>query len=179
MAENRHGIIPGMEATFGGIAWDVIQVGRDWAKCIAATCIAARAFDSKSRNDFAASDLREWLNSEFFRVLLTNGVPEEMFEPSIVSLVADDGLKSYGWDRARIRLISCNEYRDCRRYISWGADFWWTVTADSPRNDLVRVIVTDGSLHFKRAAEIGGVRPLCCLDTDLLEKYIDDPWIIE
>lgn len=147
MTENKHGITPKTEFTMGGIAWTVIQTGESWVKCIASECVEERAFDEGNKNDFAASSLRAYLNGEFLQRLIDAGAPEAMFEEFAVDLTADDGLKRYGTDLARIGLITCDEYRALRENIpplpnSW----WWTATPDSPINHFVRYVRADGAL---------------------------------
>ena len=63
MTENKHGFMPKQEITIGGIAFTIIQTAESWVKSIASECIGYGAFDAKNRNDFAASDIREFLNS--------------------------------------------------------------------------------------------------------------------
>ena len=111
MTENKHGFMPKQEITIGGIAFTIIQTAESWVKCIASECIGNGAFDAKNRNDFAASDIREFLNGEFLQKLIGAGAPEAMFEYFNVDLTADDGLKDYGGDCVRVGLITCDEYR--------------------------------------------------------------------
>lgn len=104
MTENKHGFTPKTEFTMGGIAWTIIQTGESWVKCIASKCVEERVFDEENKNDFAASSLRAYLNGEFLQRLIDAGAPEAMFEEFAVDLTADDGLKQYGTDSARIGL---------------------------------------------------------------------------
>ena len=101
MTENKHGFAPKQEIKIGGIAFTIIQTAESWVKCIASECIGERAFDAQNRNDFAASDIREFLNGEFLKRLIAEGAPEEMFEHFNVDLTADDGLShlnnNFGW----------------------------------------------------------------------------------
>lgn len=147
MKENKHGFEPKQEFTMGGIAWTVIQTGADWVKCIASDCVEERAFDEENKNDFAASSLRDYLNGDFFRRLIKAGAPEDMFEPFNIDLTADDGLKNYGGDRVRIGLITCEEYRLLRGNIpALPNKWWWTATPDSPTNNFVRYVNSDGAV---------------------------------
>lgn len=174
MKENKHGFEPKTEFTIGGIAFTVIQTGEDWVKCITSECVEERAFDAKNRNDFAASDIRAYLNGEFLRRLIAAGAPEEMFEYFNIDLTADDGLKTYGGDRVRVGLITCEEYRLFREHIpALPNDWWWTATADSPINSFVRGVYSDGSLDHRDACfGDGGVRPLCNLKSEILKSYL-------
>ena len=175
MKENKHGFEPKQEFTMGGIAWTVIQTGADWVKCIASKCVEERAFDEENKNDFAASSLRAYLNGEFLRRLIKAGAPEEMFEYFNIDLTADDGLKSYGGDRVRIGLITCEEYRLLRGNIPALPDcWWWTATPDSPINNFVRSVYSDGSLSYVGACSgSSGVRPLCNLKSEILVSYLN------
>ena len=175
MKESKHGFEPKQEFTMGSIAWTVIQTGEDWVKCIASECVEERAFDEKNKNDFAASDIRAYLNGDFFRRLIKAGAPEEMFEYFNIDLTADDGLKNYGGDRVRIGLITCDEYRLLREHIpALPNDWWWTATADSPNNPFVRYVNTGGTLDCINACNgYRGIRPLCNLKPEILVSYLN------
>ena len=162
MTENKHGFAPKQEIKIGGIAFTIIQTAESWVKCIASECIGERAFDAQNRNDFAASDIREFLNGEFLKRLIAEGAPEEMFEHFNVDLTADDGLRDYGGDRVRVGLITCDEYRLLRGNIPALPDtWWWTATPDSPKNPYVRYVNSGGSLNYGYAWYGNrGVRPL-------------------
>lgn len=175
MTENKHGFAPKQEIKIGGIAFTIIQTAESWVKCIASECIGERAFDAQNRNDFAASDIREFLNGEFLKRLIAEGAPEEMFEHFNVDLTADDGLRDYGGDRVRVGLITCDEYRLLRGNIPALPDtWWWTATPDSPKNPYVRFVFSGGALgHGGAWLGSGGVRPLCVLKSEILKSYLD------
>lgn len=172
---NKHGFEVKQEITIGGIAFTVIQTEAERVKVIASNTIGDRAFDAKNRNDFAASDLRAYLNGEFLQKLIEAGAPEEMFEEFEIDLTADDGLKQYGKDRARVGLITCDEYRALRDNIPPLPDtLWWTATPDSPVNSYVRNVYADGTSYSLSAYYgNGGVRPLCVLKSEILVSYLD------
>lgn len=175
MKKNKHGFEPKQEFTMGGIAWTVIQTGANWVKCIASECVEERAFDEKKENDFAASDICAYLNGEFLRRLIKAGAPEEMFEYFHIDLTAEDGLKNYGFDRVRIGLITCEEYRLLRGNISTLPNrWWWTATPSSPINSFVRRVNSDGTLG-NGFAYYGsyGVRPVCVLKSEILVSYLN------
>ena len=175
MKKNKHGFEPKQEFTMGGIAWTVIQTGANWVKCITSECVEERAFDAKNRNDFAASDICAYLNGKFLRRLIKAGAPKEMFEYFHIDLTAEDGLKNYGFDRVRIGLITCEEYRFLRGNIPTLSNrWWWTATPDSPINTCVRNVYSDGTLGNGFAYEYGsyGVRPVCVLKSEILKSYL-------
>lgn len=172
--ENKHGFEVKQEITIGGIDFTVIQTEAERVKVIASNTIGDRAFDAKNRNDFAASGVRAYLNGEFLKKLIEAGAPEEMFEEFEIDLTADDGLKQYGKDRARVGLITCDEYRALRDNIPPLPDtWWWTATPDSPVNSFVRYVDTDGTLNNNIAySGYYGVRPLCVLKSEILVSYL-------
>ena len=175
MKKNKHGFEPKQEFTMGGIAWTVIQTGANWVKCITSDCIEERAFDEKKENDFAASDICAYLNGEFLRRLIKAGASEEMFEYFHIDLTAEDGLKNYGFDRVRIGLITCEEYRLLRGNIPTLPNrWWWTATPSSPINSFVRRVNSDGTLGNGFAYYSSyGVRPVCVLKSEILVSYLN------
>lgn len=174
MTTNKNGIEVKAQFTIGGIAWTVIQTAESWVKCIASEIIEERAFDKQNRNDFASSDLRAYLNGEFLQKMIGAGAPEEMFEHFNIDLTADDGLKTYGGDRVRVGLITCDEYRLLRENIPHVDGWWWTATADSPINPFVRDVNSDGTLDSSGASHgVSGVRPLCVLKSEILVSYLN------
>ncbi|MBQ4269925.1 MAG: hypothetical protein IJB97_09805 [Clostridia bacterium] len=174
MTTNKNGIEVKAQFTIGGIAWTVIQTAESWVKCIASEIIEERAFDAQNRNDFASSDLRDYLNGEFLQKMIGAGAPEEMFEHFNIDLTADDGLKTYGGDRVRIGLITCDEYRLLRENIPHVDGWWWTATADSPINPYVRCVRSVGALYNDNAYYgFRGVRPLCVLKSEILVSYLN------
>lgn len=174
MTTNKNGIEVKAQFTIGGIAWTVIQTAESWVKCIASEIIEERAFDAQNRNDFASSDLRAYLNGEFLQKMIGAGAPEEMFEYFNIDLTADDGLKTYGGDRVRVGLITCDEYRLLRENVPHVDGWWWTATADSPINPYVRSAYSDGTLnHYNACYGNYGVRPLCVLKSEILVSYLN------
>ena len=175
MTENKHGFMPKQEITIGGIAFTIIQTTESWVKCIASECIGEGAFDAENRNDFAASDIREFLNGEFLQKLIGAGAPEAMFGYFNVDLTADDGLKDYGGDRVRVGFITCDEYRFLLGNIpELPGIWWWAATPDSPKNSYVRCVGSDGTLNSNSAYNRNcGIRPLCVLESGILKSYLD------
>lgn len=174
MTENKYGFIPKQEITVGGVNFTIIQTAENWVKCITSEFIDNGAFDTKNRNDFATSDIREFLNGEFLQKLIEAGAPEEMFEYFNIDLTADDGLKDYGGDRVRVGLITHDEYRLLRGNIPELPDTWWTATPDSPKNNFVCYVDSDGTLSSYNASYGNvGIRPLCVLKSEILKSYLD------
>lgn len=175
MTKNKHGFMPTEKIEIGGIEFTIIQTAESWVKCIASECIGECAFDTKNRNNFATSNIREFLNGEFLQKLIEAGAPEEMFEYFNVDLTDDDGLKDYGGDRVRVGLITCDEYRLLRGNIpGLTGTWWWTATPDSSKNNFVRNVYSDGTLNSNNASFGNiGVRPICVLKSEILKSYLD------
>ena len=173
--EMKNPFMPKQEITVGGVKFTIIQTAESWVKCIASECIGNGVFDAKNRNNFAVSDIREFLNGEFLHKLIEAGAPEAMFEYFNVDLTADDGLKDYGGDCVRVGLITCDEYRILRGNIPELPDtWWWTATPDSPKNSYVRYVASDGTLNYLSAyGGYSGVRPICVLKSEILKSYLD------
>lgn len=173
MTANKQGFEPKTEFKMGGIRWTIIETEEEWVKCLASEIVEERAFDAQNRNDFGISDLREYLNGEFFEKLTAAGAPEEAFGYFDIDLTADDGLNNYARDRVRIGLITCEEYRRLRGNIPPVDGWWWTATPDSPINSFVRYVYSGGTLNSYYAYRGSrGVRPLCILKSSILVSYL-------
>ena len=174
MTENKDGFELGTRFEMGGIKWAIIQTAENSVKCIAAEIVERRAFDEENKNDFSVSGVREYLNGDFLKKIIRAGAPEEAFLPFKIDLTADDGLEDYGFDRVRVGLITCDEYRALRKNIPDVDGWWWTATPDSPINSFVRFVYSDGTLIYNNAYYgFGGVRPLCNLKSEILKSFLD------
>lgn len=136
-----------------------------------------RRFD-ENINDWRDSELRNWLNENFLYALIDNGAKEEDFLEFERDLTADDGIKDYGSCKDRISLITCEEYRKYREFISLINNWWWTLTPYSclaSNSYSVRIVYYDGSLSWYNAYYGSyGVRPLCNLKSEILVSTIED-----
>lgn len=168
--ENVHGFQKGDAFNLGGVFWNVIETGADWLKCISVETVAFRPFDQKNSNDFASSDLRAYLNEDFLNRIFARGVDRAIFKKFPIDLTACDGLDYYGWDLTTVGLITCDEYREARKYIRPAENcWWWMATPDSTKNNYVRGVAADGSVGYSAAnTKTCGVRPVCLLDTERL-----------
>ena len=131
-----------------------------------------RAFDEEDKNDWRTSDLREYLNDDFYEQLLENGANEEDFKPVISDLTSDDGLKDYGISTDTIALLTADLYRKNRNILKPLSDWWWLITPWSclaSYSCLVRFVSPSGGLNNYNAYHDDiGVRPLCNLSSEIL-----------
>lgn len=177
-AESRH--------FYGGVEWVVLESRPNMVLCIAADVlkdsdgeVRNMPFDKDNKNDFAAASIREFLNGEFLEELAAAGADKDAFVPIVLDLTSDDGLKDYGKDNAKIGLISDEMYRHFRKIIPNASDWWWTCTpfstARNGYSSFVRIVDTSGALyHYYAYYGNRGVRPLCCLKSDILVSYDEE-----
>lgn len=180
MGINVHGFELKQQVKIGGVDFTIIKVGTNWVEGITTECVGARAFDSSNHNDFAASDIRAWMNGEFLHSLIDAGVPEGLFKQYEVNLITDDGT---GFNdcvylcqcQTKVGLITCDEYREVRHNIPKVFESWWTATADSPQTPFVKYVNIDGYLRngdISNKSCMNGVRPVCMFDTEVLREHI-------
>lgn len=164
--------------TFRGAGIEWLVLGHDKSSqglpfrtfVVSADITEKRAFDEGNKCDFAASSLRTYLNGTFLRKLEAEFGAENILEHTI-DLTADDGLSKYGADRAKVGLLTMNDYRANRDILTPIGKWWWTATPYSGLDDydsLVRYVNTDGS-SYDNVAYNGhlGVRPALNLKSDI------------
>ena len=165
--------------TFRGAGIEWLVLGHDKSSqglpfrtfVVSADITEKRAFDEGNKCDFAASSLRTYLNGTFLRKLEAEFGAENILEHTI-DLTADDGLSKYGADRAKVGLLTMNDYRANRDILTPIGKWWWTATPYSGLDDydsLVRIVDSDGSSSYDGRAYGGcrGVRPALNLKSDI------------
>jgi len=168
---------------FAGIEWEILsQEYQNGTFVLAKQPLFEKAFDEDNYNNWKESSLRKFLNGDFLTELKEKAAglkidPDEIFLEFGRDLRAEDGRKEYGSCRDRISLISTDEYRDYREFITDKDDWWWTITAystkDAAYSYAVRCVRTGGGLHGDSAYRGSfGVAPACVLNSSLL---IDRP----
>ena len=95
-----------------------------------------------------------------------------------LDLTADDGLKDYGTCTVTIFSLTVDQYRRNRDVIPNADDWWWLSTAYSTAANgyehSARCVWDDGALDGNSAYYgLGGLRPACYLDSDLLISVED------
>lgn len=164
--------------TFRGAGIEWLVLGHDKSSqglpfrtfVVSADITEKRAFDEGNKCDFAASSLRTYLNGTFLRKLEAEFRAENILEHTI-DLTADDGLIKYGADRAKVGLLTMNDYRANRDILTPIGKWWWTATPYSGLDDygsLVRYVSTDGSSDgYVAYYGYYGVRPALYLKSDI------------
>lgn len=134
--------------------------------------VERRAFDEKNRNDLGVSTLLAYLNGEFLE-RLEDAFGEGAVAEQFIDLTSNDGLKDYGNAKAKVGLLTEEEYRQHRDILPPLGDegWWWLATPYSTERagypSLVRRVYSDGSLSDSVAYNGRGVRPALYLKSDI------------
>jgi len=161
-------IKPGEIFKFGGYEWIKLE---EEGLCLMKDILEERAFDEDS-NDWRKSELREYLNNDFYKTLTENGADEKDFLMIETDLTADDGMKDYGTSKDRISFMTADLYRSNRHLLKPLGNWWWLATPHScltSSSYTIRVVSSSGPLYYNNAytGHIG-VRPLCNLSSETL-----------
>ena len=162
----------------GGIEWIVCWNSGDRVYCLTKEAVRDMEFGEHSC-DFEDSDIRKWLNSEFYNMLVTNGVPKYQIWPIAIKQTAEDGTRNskelFGSANC-VSLLTTADYRLFRDVITPIDGWWWTATpytkAKKPhpiyKNDIC-IINEYGSIeHDGFDAQPIAVRPYCAFSNELL-----------
>ena len=135
--------------------------------------VERRAFDEKNRNDLGVSTLLAYLNGEFLE-RLEDAFGEGAVAEQFIDLTSNDGLKDYGNVKAKVGLLTEEEYRQHRDILPPLGDdgWWWLATPYSTERagypSLVRYVYSGGALGGVSAyIGYGGVRPALYLKSDI------------
>lgn len=152
---------------YGGFEWIKLDTMKDGTLAIMKDKLPYNSIFDSNSNNWKTSELRNWLNENFWQELIDNGANKDDFISFERDLTADDATKGYGRCKDRLSIITCEEYRRYRNLIPVINDWWWTLTAYSCREEYrygVRVVGSTGFLEWNVMCNNGnGVRPLCYL----------------
>ena len=169
----------GTAFNYAGQRWVVLEHNATGTLCLTEKIVEDRAFDDGNCNDFSKSSSLRYLNGPFLDTLIDAAGCSGAFLTSELDLTADDGLKDYGTCNVTIFLLTVDQYRRNRDVIPNADDWWWLSTAFSTASNgyehSARCVYTGGTLNRGYAyGGIGGLRPACYLDSDLLISVEDD-----
>lgn len=168
MQKKYNKIKPGEIFGFGGKNWIKLE---EAGLCIMQDILDRRPFD-KDYNDWRKSELREYLNNEFYEILTENGADEKDFLLIETDLTADDGMKDYGTSKDLVSLMTADLYRRNRHLLKSIDSSWWLATSHSCLDSYsysVRCVYSSGALGSSYAySGYCGVRPLCNLSSETL-----------
>lgn len=131
-----------------------------------------KEFDS-SNNNFATSDIRNYLNDEYYIEELVPGFGEGNIIDHDINLLSLDGYDDYGKCSVKVGLLTIDDYRKYHKNLlkdnmdSW----WWLSTPDSTPSgygdDCVRYVDSGGGVGYDVCDCIEGVRPDLILKSNI------------
>lgn len=155
-----------------GINWKILDITENGYMCLADKLEDSMEFDERS-SDWEGSQLREYLNTEFFEK-----ISDEIGEENIITFNRDltslDGQTEYGECEDKVSLLTIDEYRKYRKLIPNTNYYWWLISPwSTPCNDWNRsVSVVAPAGHFSRnyCFISRGVRPVCIFSSLIFES---------
>ena len=139
--------------------------------CMTAQVWKKAAFDENGCSDWRKSSARKLLNSEFLDML-----NKDDLLPYHSDLTADNGDTTYGECADYVGLLSCDLYRKYRKIVPLFNEWMWTCTpwhCDTPYSGhpyYVRLVSTDGSLHYNGAISARGLAPACIFKKEIFQE---------
>ena len=135
-----------------------------------------RKFDSNSGN-WISSDLRNYLNTDFYKTLSFNFGEENIVEHT-VDLTTVEGSKKFGSVQDKVSLLTCelfNKYHDILEKFKLDKWWWLCTPIDVPGwEDCVRAVYYGGILSYFNYYDDGGVRPFCILKSNILVSEVEE-----
>ncbi len=132
-------------------------------------------FDSKSGN-WISSDLRNYLNTNFYKTLSLNFGAENIIEHT-VDLTTVEGSKKYGSVQDKVSLLTCSlfsKYHDILEKYKLDKWWWLCTPIDVPNyDDCVRAVDDCGILDYGCCYSDGGVRPFCILKSNIFVSKVE------
>lgn len=155
-----------------GLKWTILDITEKGYMCLAEKLEERMQFDANC-NNWQASDLRSYLNIEFYKKL-ADAIGAENIIPFERDLLSLDGQTEYGSCEDNVSLLSVDEYRKYRLLIPNTDDYWWWMitpwsTACNGYETLVTVVSSSGNFNY--CSDYGcGVRPICIFSSSIFES---------
>lgn len=147
---------------YHGIEFIRLGLEQGGVLCMTAKPIAEEAFDPNGCNNWAKSRARKKLNTEFLSLMDENDLL-----PFESDLTADNGDTAYGKCVDKIGILSCDLYRKYRKIVPLFDEWMWTCTpwhCGTPLSGVaysVRLVGSDGTMHYGSANLANGLAPAC------------------
>ena len=155
-----------------GLKWTILDITENGYMCLADRLEDSRQFDSTC-NDWKSSDLRNFLNTEFYKKL-ADKIGEDNIIPFDRDLLSMDGQTEYGTCEDKVSLLTVDEYRAHRKLIPNVDYWWWFITPDSTKcNDdttWVTLVRPSGNIVCGSCCSNRGVRPVCIFSSSIFES---------
>ncbi len=156
-----------------GINWKILEITEKGYSCLAERLGESMQFDN-SCNNWQESNLRNYLNTEFYKQL-ADVMGEENIVPFERDLLSMDGQTEYGICEDKISLLTVDEYRKYRQLIPNTDDYWWWLITplSTPCNDYhntVAVVSSSGNFNYYLCNILNGVRPFVSFSSTIFES---------
>jgi hypothetical protein len=124
-----------------------------------------------ANNNFAGSNIRKFLNTDYLGKFEDDFGVENIVEHDI-DLLSLDGLDDYGVDKAKVSLLTIDQYRKYRKILGANlGSWWWLATPDSTPSGYgaayARCVDSRGRIDYCDCGFSGGVRPFCILKSTI------------
>ena len=167
------GLSVGDTFELAGLTWKILDITDKGYMCLADRLENRMVFDSDV-NNWCASDLRNYLNTELLK-LLFDEIGEDNIIPFDRDLLSLDGQAEYGDCEDKVSLLTVDEYRKYRNLIPNTKDYWWWLITpwSTPCNDYktsVAVVSSSGDLNGNGCYGTNGVRPFCIFSSSIFES---------
>lgn len=168
-----NGLRVGDTFKLAGLTWKILDITNKGYMCLADKLEDRMIFDS-DLNNWNTSELRDYLNMEFIKVL-----SDEIGEDNVISFERDllslDGQKEYGSCEDKVSLLTVDEYRKYRNIIPNTDDYWWWLITpwSTPCNDYKTseaVVSSSGLINHDGCYDGRGVRPFCIFSSSIFES---------
>lgn len=170
---------PGEVFKFAGTEWIKLDDLEDGCLSITKEEVTSAAFSEAGKNDYSYASIGDLLNIKIFNTFIENGAKPEDFINFSRNLIADDGTKEYINVLDTISLITCEEYRKYREFITPCKNNWWTLTpvSSQDKNEEVKTIAPMGVITEAYAKlKAFAVRPVCNINK---EKEVEEMPVTE
>lgn len=122
--------------------------------------------------DYKKSKIRKYVTETFYAELC-NVVGKENIYSHKVNLMCDDGSNQNDYIEDFVSILTTEEYRRYREFISVHGEWWWTATAvtvlDKIYSHDVCYVYSRGTVNWVDCSyTTGGVRPFCIIDSSIL-----------
>lgn len=156
-----------------GLKWKILDITEKEYKCLAERLEDNMKFDSKN-NDWKTSDLRNYLNTDFYKKLAAE-IGEENIIPFERDLLSLDGQTEYGKCEDKVSLLTVDEYRKYRNLIPNTDKYWWWLISpwSTPCNDYyesVTVVSPSGCISNYYFNFNCGFRPFVSFSSTIFES---------
>lgn len=166
-------LTPGDHFKYNGLEFVLLEITEagDYLAITASMIASSMQFSTNNddgSNNWAVSDLREWLNGGF----IDEHFNKKHLVKSISDLTADNGDKRYGTCEDYLTLLSCDQYRKYRDIVPHYDGYVWTLTpwrCDAGVAYLVCFVYPSGALYDSYfATNSNGVAPACIFNHNIV-----------